>query len=53
MLQHFTHRVRILDTAYNLDFIILVSIDNDQWSRYQRDLVGGYSYVNTTLYSLP
>ena len=26
--------------SYNLDFIILVSIDNDQLSRYQRDLVG-------------
>ena len=37
---HFTHRVHILGTAYNLNFIILVSIENDQWSRYQRDLAG-------------
>jgi len=33
------------DTAYDLDFIILASPDNCQWSRCQRDLV-----TNTTLY---
>jgi len=35
------------DTALDLDFIILASPDNCQWSRYQRDLV-----ANTKLYSL-
>jgi len=44
---HFTYRVLMPDIAYDLDFIILASPDNCQWSRYQRDLV-----VNTTLYSL-
>ena len=27
------------DIAYDLDFIILASADNCQWSSYQRDLV--------------
>jgi len=44
---HFTYRVLTPDIAYDLDFIILVSPDNCQLSRYQRDLV-----ANTTLYSL-
>jgi len=35
------------DIAFDLDFIIIASSDNCQWSRYQRDLV-----PNTTLYSL-
>ena len=44
---HFTYRVLMPDIAYDLDFIILASLDNCQWSRYQRDLV-----ANTTLYSV-
>jgi len=44
---HLTYRVLMPDIAYDLDFIILASPDNCQWSRYQRDLV-----ANTTLYSL-
>ena len=39
---HVTHRVYRLHIPYNLDFIILASPDNHQWSRYQRDLVGCY-----------
>jgi len=39
---HFTYRVLTPDIAYDLDFIILASPDNCQWSRYQRDLVGWY-----------
>ena len=34
------YRVLAPDIAYDLDFIILASSDNCQWSRYQRDLVG-------------
>ena len=37
---HFIHRVYMPAVAYGLDFIILASLDNYQWSRYQRDLVG-------------
>jgi len=44
---HFTYRVLTPDIAYDLDFIILASPDNCQWSRYQRDLV-----TNITLYSI-
>jgi len=44
---HFTYRVLMHDIAYDLDFIILASPDNCQWSRYQQGLV-----ANTTVYSL-
>jgi len=44
---HFTYRVLMPNIAYDLDFIILASPDNCQWSRYQQGLV-----ANTTLYSL-
>ena len=42
---HFTYRVLMPDITFNLDFIILASPDNCQWSRCQRDLV-----ANTTLH---
>jgi len=34
------------DIAFDLDFIILASTDNCQWSRYQRDLVDGVTIDN-------
>jgi len=48
---HFTHRVHMPDIAYDLDFIILASPDNCQWSHYQK-ISDDMSYGNTTLYSL-
>jgi hypothetical protein len=35
---HLTHRIHTPNIAFDLDFIILASFDNYQWSRYQQDL---------------